>query len=91
MIMKIKKGYKLKNIAGECVLVVQGHAGIDATKIIVFNPTAEWLWKNLSDREFTAEDVTGLITAQYGIDTAQAEADASAWITRLSDCNILEA
>jgi len=46
--MRIKKGLKIRNIAGEKVLIMQGQVGVDMTKVISFNNTAEWLWNHLS-------------------------------------------
>jgi hypothetical protein len=88
--MKIKSGYKIKDIAGEKVLFMQGHAGVDMTKIISFNATSEWLWNTFSGKDFSEDDVVELIEKQYGIDSETARQDACRWIAQLSNVNLIE-
>ena len=88
--MKIKKGLQLRTIAGEDVLIMQGHAGVDMTKIASFNNTAKWLWDELCEKEFSLDDITQLLVAHFNVDAATAETDADKWIEQLSVCNALE-
>ena len=41
--MKIKHGYKIRNIAGENVIVAIGKLNVNLTKVISLNPTSVWL------------------------------------------------
>jgi len=88
--MQIKKGLEIKNIAGEKVLIMQGHVGVDMTKVISFNATAEWLWNTLHDRPFTQKDVVGLLTERFQVEAETAEVDAKKWIDQLIQCNAIE-
>jgi len=88
--MQIKKGLKIRDIAGEKVLIMQGNFGLDMTKVVSFNSSAEWLWNTLYDRTFSSEDVTGLLTERFLVDSETAEADAKKWIDQLMQCNALE-
>ncbi len=88
--MKIKKDLKIRNIAGENVLIMQGHVGVDMTKVVSFNDTAQWLWDELRDKEFTLDDVIQLLTEHFNIDEDIAKTDAGKWIDQLSACNALE-
>ena len=88
--MKIKEGLEIRNIAGEKVLIMQGRFGVDMTKVISFNETAEWLWNTLYDRIFSPEDVSRLLTERFQVDDETAEADALKWIDELVKCNALE-
>ena len=88
--MKLKKGLKIRNIAGEKVLIMPGHVGMDMTKIISFNNTSEWLWNNLVDKEFTEDDVVNFLIKQYQISTDTAIKDAHLWIEQLISCKVLE-
>ncbi|MDR2474810.1 MAG: PqqD family protein [Bacteroidales bacterium] len=88
--MKIKNGYKIKDIAGERVLIVQGKNTTDMTKVISFNPSAELLWKELAEKEFTLEDVSRLIEEYFHVDERTAATDAQAWITQLADANVID-
>jgi len=88
--MKIKKGLKIRNIADENVLILQGALGVDMTKVVSFNETAKWLWDELIEKEFSLEDAAHLLVTHFNVDTASAEKDARAWIDQLSSCNALE-
>lgn len=88
--MKIKKEYKVREMAGEHVVIVQGRYGADMTKLISFNATSLYLWNELQGREFDADTVVSLLTARYNVDEPTARRDAEAWIARLEECKLTE-
>ena len=88
--MKIKEGLKIRDIAGEKVLIMQGRVGADMTKLISFNSTAEWLWHNLIDKDFIEDDVVGLLIERYKIDRDTAKKDARIWIEQLQSCHAID-
>ncbi len=88
--MRIKDGLKIRDIVGERVVIMQGKAGADMTRLISLNASAEWLWNDLQGREFSADDVAGALVARYGIDAERAAADAGAWIDKLVNCGAIE-
>lgn len=88
--MKIKKGLKIRTIANENVLILQGILGVDMTKVVAFSETAKWLWDELIEKEFSLESVTHLLVTHFNVDTDIAEKDAQNWIDQLSACNALE-
>jgi len=87
--MQIKEGLEIKNIAGEKVLIMQGRVGIDMTKVVSFNATAEWLWNTLYGQSFSLDDVTRLLIERFQVDAGTAETDAKKWIDRLTQCNAI--
>ena len=88
--MQIKKGLEIRNIAGEKVLIMQGRFGVDMTKVVSFNATAEWLWNTLYGKTFSKEDVVCLLTERFEVDAETAETDAKKWIEQLQQCNAVE-
>jgi len=88
--MKIKEGLEIRNIAGEKVLIMQGRFGLDMTKVISFNTTAEWLWNTLYGKTFSHNDVTRLLTERFQVDVETAEKDAKKWIEQLEQCKAFE-
>lgn len=42
--MRIKEEYKVREMAGEHIVVMQGRYGVDMTKVIALNETSLWLW-----------------------------------------------
>ena len=74
--MKINSNYKLREVAGETIVVNQGTAGTDMTRIISLNASAKLLYESLAEKEFTTEDAADVLTATYGISREQALKDA---------------
>ena len=55
--MRIKSNYKLREIAGETIVVKQGKSSLDMTNIISLNNSAKVLYQQLLDKDFTLADV----------------------------------
>ena len=87
--MKFKEGYKVRSIAGENVVIMQGSAASDMTRIISLNDSSLLLWNELQGKEFEVADVANILVESYGIDTDTAERDAAAWVEKLHECSLI--
>ena len=87
--MKFKDGYKVRSMAGENVVIMQGTVGSDMTRIISLNDSSLLLWNELQDKEFEVADVANILVENYGIDLATAERDAKAWVEKLQECGLI--
>lgn len=88
--MKIKSNYKLREIAGETIVVNQGTANVNMTRILSLNASAKLLYEQLSGREFTAEDAARMLSDTYGIGEEEALQDARKWMDALIENGIAE-
>ena len=88
--MKINSHYKLREVAGETIVVNQGTTGMDMTRIISLNASAKLLYVSLAEKEFTTEDAAHILTATYGIGYEQAMKDAQVWVDALMKCKVIE-
>ena len=88
--MKIKSDYRLREIAGETIIVNQGTASVNMTKIISLNATARMLYETLAEKEFSLEDAAQVLVITYGISNELAQKDADTWITDLKNCGVIE-
>ena len=88
--MKIKSEYKLREIAGEVIIVNQGTVGIDMTRIISLTDSARELYEHLVDKDFTLDDAAGVLVDIYDIPLLQAQRDAEVWIDALKKCGVIE-
>lgn len=88
--MRIKDNFKVRQIAGENLIVEQGKSQADMTKVISLNATALLLWNALSGRDFTVADGAAVLVDRYGIAQEQAEADVTRWADTLRKCGIVE-
>lgn len=87
--MRFKEGCKVRSMAGENVVIMQGRAASDMTRIISLNDSSLLLWNELQGKEFEVADVATTLVAHYGIDSATAERDATAWVEKLVECGLV--
>lgn len=88
--MKISSRYKVRNVADENIVMIQGRNPGDMTTVIALNESSLFLWNNLSGRDFEIDDVAGLLTSRYDVDLATARSDAEKWVAILNEHKILE-
>lgn len=88
--MRIKSDYKLRDIAGETIMVNQGKAGADMTKVISLNSSARLLYEELSGKEFEMSDVVKVLVDSYEIDQEKAQVGAQTWVESMRECGVIE-
>lgn len=88
--MKINSHYKLREVAGETIVVNQGTAEVNMTRIISLNASARLLYESLANKDFTLEDVAQILSDTYGIPAEVAKKDAQVWVEALQKCGIIE-
>ncbi|MBR5819930.1 MAG: PqqD family protein [Alistipes sp.] len=87
--MKIAEQYKVREMAGEHIIVMPGRYGADMTRVVALNPTSLYLWEQLSGRDFELDEVVNLLVKRYDVAPEIARADAQKWIEQLENCGIL--
>ena len=87
--MKFKKEYKVRSMAGENIVIMQGTAGSDMTRIISLNDSSLLLWNELQGKEFEVADVADILTSNYKVDADTAARDAKAWVEKLTECGLI--
>ena len=88
--MRIKQGYKVRELAGENVVIMQGRSGADMTRVISLNNSSLLLWNNLLDVDFSADDVKRILLENYDVDEAVAAVDAQAWVEKMQQSGLVE-
>lgn len=88
--MKIKEQYKVREMAGEHVVIMQGASFSDLTRIISLNESALYLWNALEGKSFDVNSVADLLAEYYGIDDEVAQRDAARWLDKLDECGLLD-
>ena len=88
--MKISEKFKVREMAGEHVIIMPGRVGADMTRILALNDSSLYLWETLRGRDFTTEEAAGLLTERYEVYEATALRDAQAWAGKLAECGVLE-
>lgn len=89
--MKAKKGFKLREICGENIIVADGIENIDFSSIISMNESSAYLWQAIQDKEqFSTEELATLLTEQYEVDEATALADSQTLVDQWLKAGIIE-
>ncbi|MBO7418283.1 MAG: PqqD family protein [Bacteroidaceae bacterium] len=88
--MRIKKGFTLREIGTDHVLVPEGLEVIDFNKLLTLNNSAKYIWENIKDMEFSVEDVAKLLTDKYNVTDETAQKDAELLISSLKGIGIID-
>lgn len=88
--MKTKKGFNLRTVCGENIIVGEGIENIDFSRIISMNESAAYLWNKIKDSEFTIDTLTQLLLEEYEVDEATARGDAEALTKKWLEAGIIE-
>jgi len=88
--MKTKKGYVLRPLGTEYILVAEGLEAVDANRIISMNESAAYLWKAVEGKDFEAETLADLLLEEYEIAREVAEKDSAVLLQTWKDAGIVE-
>lgn len=88
--MKTKKGFNLRSVCGEQIVVAEGKENIDFSSIISMNESSAYLWKELVGKDFTVEDMVELLLKEYDVDRETALADCNALANNWLAAGIIE-
>lgn len=86
--MKLKKGFIVREIAGETVVLPSGD-DLDLSKMFCLNETARFLWNHLEEGAELA-DLVNSVLEEYAVDRERAEASVSRFVTKLNENGFLE-
>lgn len=87
--MKIKEGFKLRNICGEKVIIAEGRENIDFTKMFSLNESSAFLWESVADSDFNATTLKNLLLEEYDVDEATAQNDAERILKEWSNLGLI--
>lgn len=73
--MKTKKGFNLRTVCGENIIVAEGLENIDFSRIINLNESAAFLWRSIQEKDFDVDALTNLLTSEYEVDEQTARQD----------------
>ena len=89
--MKVKKGFNLREVCGEHIIVAEGDENIDFSNIISMNESSAYLWEEVQNREsFTVDSLVELLCNQYEIDEDTTRKDATTLASQWAAAGIIE-
>ncbi len=87
--MKTKKGFVLRSLGREFILVAEGLEAADVNKLISMNESAAFLWKSVEGKEFDANTLIDLLMEEYGITREVAEKDVTSLLETWKRADII--
>ena len=88
--MKTRKGYTLRQLGKEFILVADGFEAVDFSRMISMNESSAFLWKEVEGKDFDAKMLTNLLTENYDITIETAQNDVAALLKSWSAAGIIE-
>ena len=88
--MRTRKGYTLRSLGKESILVAEGLDAVDFSRMISMNESAAFLWKSVESKDFDAETLVHLLQEEYDITPEVAQKDVAALLDSWKEANIIE-
>ncbi|MCR5520076.1 MAG: PqqD family protein [Bacteroidales bacterium] len=89
--MKTKKGFKMRTLLGEHIIVAEGLEQVNFNKMISLNESAAYLWEAVEKKDsFSVDDLKDLLLAEYEVEEKIAAEDAKAIAERWIEIGIAE-
>ena len=88
--MRIKKGFVLREVCGENVIVGEGLGAINFGKLLALNESAAWLWRQAQEMgDFTVEALTDRLCDEYDVTAEEAKADVSRIVAEWQSADVM--
>ena len=89
--MKIKKGFVLRKVCGENVIVGEGLGAINFGKLLSLNDSAAWLWQQaLEMGDFTIEALAEKLCEEYDVEPDEARQDVDEILAEWQNIGVVE-
>ena len=89
--MRIKKGFVLREVCGENVIMGEGLGAIDFGRLLTLNETATWLWQQAQEMgDFNVELLANRLCEEYDVTLEQARTDVKEMLQDWQDIDVLE-
>ena len=89
--MKIKKGFVLRQVCGENVIVGEGLEAINFGKLLSLNETATWLWEQAEEMgDFTIDSLVARLLEEYDVTEDVARNDVSNIVNEWLKVEVIE-
>ena len=89
--MKQKKGFVLRKVCGENVIISESTETIDFGKLISLNESAAYLWEKASELgDFTPQQLADALQEEYEVSNEQALTDVNRIVKEWEKVGIVE-
>lgn len=86
--MRIKKGFVLREVAGQAMVIATGEASKDFHGMIKLNSTGKLVWQGLTSGQ-SVQEIADTLVNTYGVEHETALADVEALVGQMRDAGFL--
>ena len=87
--MQLKKGFVLESVGGAYLAVAVGDEAVVANALIRMNSTGAFIWRLLSEGDYTEEQLIEAMLEEYDVPREIAERDIRAFIVKITEAGLL--
>ena len=87
--MKTKKGFRLRELGGDYILIGESAELVNFNNLITFNEAAAYLWQKVEGKNFDVETLAQLLLDEYEVSEDIAREDAQATIDDWMELGII--
>lgn len=87
--IKTKKGFMLRSVAGRHVVVAVGRASIDFNGLITLNETGSYIWEKLA-KGTTYDKLLADMLSDYDVDESTAREGIDSFLNTAREANLLD-
>lgn len=88
--MRFKKGYRLRSLGQEYILIAEGLEAVDFSRMVSMNESAAFLWEEVEGKDFDSEMLVTLLVDNYGIARETAKNDVAALLESWLAAGLIE-
>ena len=88
--MKTKKGYTLRPLGTEYILVAEGLEVADSSRMVSMNTTAAFLWKEVEGKDFNAQTLADILVNNWKVSPETAAKDIDNLLLSWKKADVLE-
>ena len=89
--MRLKKGFVLREVCGERVIVGEGLGAINFGKLLALNESAAWLWQQAEAMsDFTIESLADKLCEAYDVTSGEARRDVADIVGEWQKVNLVD-
>ena len=86
--MRIKKGFVLRDVAGQTMVIATGEASKGFHGMVKLNSTGKDIWQGLTEG-LTEAEIAARLTEKYEVEPEKAAADTRALIVQMEEAGFL--
>lgn len=88
--MRIKKGFELRTVCQENLIVAFGEENIDFSKLISLNSSAAAMWRAVEGKDFDVDDMASALIDEFEVEREVAFNDAREMLSQWIEAGLVE-